>query len=132
MMAILAALPSYALDRQDEGEYILLNVRAEPTTLQMRFFQNGSQWMMDSKQNGDLWQPTCRATVECKLVVSSPHKSVQYRSYLSAQWQHYLFSCVENKAFAFCHAQDEEGNRAYWWFPLLAQKGRALPVNRLR
>lgn len=133
--ALLAAAPAaYALDAQDQGEYVLLNTQEQPTPMQMRFFLSGEQWMMDGREGQGEWRPVCRGTGECRLVPSTGREVARLKAVLPAQWQPHQFSCIENKALAFCRVQDaaQPNRRAYWWFALVDNQVRALPLNRLR
>ncbi|ULJ60729.1 hypothetical protein [Wielerella bovis] len=133
-VALGMAMPTFALDKNDVGEYVLLNKQGQTTSIQMKFFLRGSQWMMDGKRGDEAWKPVCHATGDCRLVASSAAKVAEYKTYLPQSLQQNPLSCVENKAFAFCHMSDKANPmlRAYWWLPLVAAKGDAIPVNRLR
>lgn len=134
--ALLGVLmPSaYALDTKDQGDYVLVDIYGKPTTMQMRFKLQGSQWIMDGRKGNGAWQHVCSGTGECRLVHSSAHKVAQYQSYLPNKWANYSFECIENTAFAFCRATQttQPSQRNYFWFPLMPQAiGKVLLLERL-
>lgn len=129
-----AALPAYALDRQDVGDYVLLNQQERPTPSKMRFtLQENGQWVMDGKQGDGAWQPVCRGTGTCRLVAASANEVAQWKAVLPQHWQAHHFSCIRNVAFAFCRVTDKDNanRRAYWWFALINNQIHALPVKRI-
>ncbi|WP_082890793.1 MULTISPECIES: hypothetical protein [Eikenella] len=132
----LGCLPAYALDAQDQGDYVILHSQTQqPTGMQMRFYLQGRQWMMDGRQLPEArWEPVCRGTGECRLAAASASDVAQWKATLPASWQAHRFSCIKNQALGFCHVEDRNhpGRRAYWMFALVNGYPQAMMVNRLR
>lgn len=135
LAALLAAAPAaYALDADDQGEYVVLNPETgRPTPTQQRYFLRGSQWMMDGKIGDQDWQPVCRASGDCRLEAVSGRQLEALRHALPEDARHLALSCIRNRAFAFCrntHPADDK-RRLYWW--VVERDGLlALPLNRVK
>ncbi len=69
LTGLIFSLPVFALDRQDAGEYVLLNVEGKPTAQQMRFTLKGKQWIMDGREGDGVWHTVCNGTGECRFIV---------------------------------------------------------------
>lgn len=121
-------------DKLDQGEYVLLDTQARPTSTEMRFFLEGTQWMMDGRKNGGEWQAVCRGNGECRLVPSSTKQIKQWRQLLPTSLQNHPLNCINNKALAFCRLSDPQdpNRRLYWWVALVTQEPVMLPLNRTR
>lgn len=129
------ALPSYALDKSDAGEYVLLNLQQQPTPTQMRFYQRGTQWVMDGKHGDAAWQSICHGDGKCRLQAAKPSDVRAYQAMLPQKMRTNPLSCIQNVAFAFCRMNDgtNDKRRLYWWFPLTPEsaRGHAFGLNRV-
>lgn len=134
LFALNAAAMAQGLDRNDAGEYVLLNTKQEPTAMQMRFYQNGTQWVMDSRDGNGNWQAVCRGDGVCRLKVSSAAKMQEWRQFLPNEIKTMPMACINNIAFAFCRVSkpDNPNQRLYWWFAWRNGQTHALGLNRLR
>lgn len=133
-VALFGTANAYALDKIDAGEYVLLNTRQEATTMQMRFYQNGTQWVMDAKNGNENWQSICNAKGACRLQASSKQDIKRWQQLLPNEIKNMPMSCINNIAFAFCRVSkpDNPNQRLYWWFAWRNGQTYALGLNRLR
>lgn len=138
IMALWLALSGSAfaagLDASDAGDYVQLDKDQKPTQMQMRYYQRGTQWVMDGKNGGSQWAPVCRGTGECRLQTSSEQKVREWKSLLPAELRALPMACVHNQAFAFCRMSkpDNPNMRLYWWFAWQNGRTYALGLNRTR
>ena len=86
-LAAAAQLAAAPLTAADQGDYVLLDQNENPTPMQMQFALQGSQWIMNGREAGGQWQPVCRGTGECRLVVSSKADVGKWKNHLPASWQ---------------------------------------------
>ena len=102
IMVLWTALASSAfaagLDASDAGEYVLLDKNQHPTQLQMRYYQRGTQWVMDGKNGGSQWAPVCRGTGECRLQTSSEQKVREWKALLPAELRTMPMACSPSAA----------------------------------
>lgn len=124
-----------ALDQSDQGSYVLLNSYGEPTVMQMRFFlsgRNGKQWMMDGREEGQDWQPVCRADDHCRLQISNPNDIRRWRHSLPTEWHKQTLHCINNVALAFCrtHHPHQSNYTVYWFFALPDNRVYPMPLQR--
>lgn len=134
-LAVAVAAGAAPLDKQDEGDYVLLNLQQEPTPLQMRYLLRADgQWIMDSNTDNQGWQPVCRGDGSCRLQASREADVRQWRRLLPEQIRQYPLACINNVAFAFCRMSkpDNPKQRLYWWISLLEGQHHALGLNRIR
>ena len=133
-LAAAAQLAAAPLTAADQGDYVLLDQNENPTPMQMQFALQRTQWIMIGREAGGQWQPVCRGTGECRLVVSSKADVDKWKKHLPASWQPHNFGCINNTAFAFCRVDHatEAGRTGYWWFALTDGNIVPLPVNRIK
>jgi len=138
IMVLWAALAGSAfaagLDQYDAGDYVMLDKDQRPTHMQQRYYQRGTQWVMDAKQGDSEWAPVCRGTGECRLQTSPAQKVREWKALLPAELQAMPMACIHNKAFAFCRMSkpDNPNMRLYWWFAWRNGQTYALRLNRVR
>lgn len=123
------------LDSADAGEYVLLNKQQQPTDSQMRFYQRGTQWVMDARKGiQSTWQSVCSGSGPCRLQPSTDADISRWQQALAPEWQDKPFHCINNTAFAFCRIShpDNDNMRIYWMIALIDGKILPMPVNRLR
>lgn len=133
-LALAGSAFAAGLDASDAGEYVLLDKNQHPTQLQMRYYQRGTQWVMDGKNGGSQWAPVCRGTGECRLQTSSEQKVREWKALLPTELRTMPMACVHNQAFAFCRMSkpDNPNMRLYWWFAWQNGRTYTLGLNRTR
>lgn len=138
IMVLWAALAGSAfaagLDQYDAGDYVMLDKDQRPTHMQQRYYQRGTQWVMDAKQGDSEWTPVCRGTGECRLQTSPAQKVREWKALLPTELQAMPMACIHNKAFAFCRMSkpDNPNMRLYWWFAWRNGQTYALGLNRVQ
>ena len=138
IMALWLALSgsSFAagLDASDAGDYVQLDKDQKPTQMQMRYYQRGTQWVMDGKFGDGEWMPVCQGTGECRLQTSPARKVREWKAMLPAELQAMPMACIHNKAFAFCRMSKpaNPNMRLYWWFAWKDGQNYVFGLNRLR
>ncbi|OFK89202.1 MULTISPECIES: hypothetical protein [unclassified Eikenella] len=138
IMALWLALSGSAfaagLDASDAGDYVQLDKDQKPTQMQMRYYQRGTQWVMDGKFGDGEWMPVCQGTGECRLQTSSEQKVREWKALLPTELRTMPMACIHNQTFAFCRMSkpDNPNMRLYWWFAWQNGRTYALGLNRTR
>ncbi|WP_231865684.1 MULTISPECIES: hypothetical protein [unclassified Eikenella] len=122
------------MDASDAGEYVLLDKNQHLTQVQMRYYQRGTQWMMDGKNGNSPWAPVCQGSGECRLQTSSVQKVREWKALLPSELRVMPMVCIHNQAFAFCRMSkpNNPSMRLYWWFAWRNGQTYALGANRTR
>ncbi|OAM32971.1 hypothetical protein A7P96_01915 [Eikenella sp. NML03-A-027] len=133
-LALVGSTWAAGLDASDAGEYVLLDKKQHPTQVQMRYYQRGTQWMMDGKNGNSPWAPVCQGSGECRLQTSSVQKVREWKALLPSELRVMPMVCIHNQAFAFCRMSkpDNPNMRLYWWFAWRNGQTYALGANRTR
>ena len=133
-LALSGSAFAAGLDASDAGDYVQLDKDQKPTQMQMRYYQRGTQWVMDGKFGDGEWMPVCQGTGECRLQTSPERKVREWKAMLPAELQAMPMACIHNKAFAFCRMSkpDNPNMRLYWWFAWKDGQNYVFGLNRLR
>lgn len=129
---------AYALDTQDQGEYVMMNKQGFPTTTQIRSRLLNNQWVIDIRNNNRVaWTPTCTGHSFCRLHLASPSDTQKWQELLTETSDNPIsLSCIKNSAFAFCRTQNNENNHSkqhdYWFITLSTAPNIPLPLHRLK
>jgi hypothetical protein len=98
-LVLLASLPAVALQPDDAGTYLVVNVQGQITPKAFRMVQGASQWTLEERKPDGNWASvTCEK--ECTLRESS-EADIQ-RFFPPATLAQITPDCVHNMAFAFC------------------------------
>lgn len=129
---------AYALNTQDQGEYVIMNKQGFPTTTQIRSRFINNQWFIDIRNNNRVaWTPTCTGHSFCRLHLASPSDTQKWQELLAESNNNPIqLYCIKNSTFAFCRAQNDENNhskqRNYWFITLSTAPNIPLPLHRLK
>ena len=135
LLSLLCVTPAWALDAQDEGYFVLKNVKTGEVATTMHFTLKNGQWLMDGKLSHETeFKPVCGYSSDCRLQDATQQQVAQYNQLFPAdiaqQLKNIPTQCIVNIAFAFCRIQNN-GNRAYFWVAPLydkQQKPMAIPL----
>lgn len=135
LLSLLCVTPAWALDAQDEGYFVLKNVKTGEVATTMHFTQQNGQWLMDGKLSNETeFKPVCGYSGDCRLQDATEQQVAQYKQLFPAdtaqQLKNIPTQCIVNIAFAFCRIQNN-GNRAYFWVAPLYDKQKkpmAIPL----
>ena len=135
LLCLLCATPALALDAQDEGYFVLKNVKTGEVATTMHFTQKNGQWLMDGKLQGESeFKPVCGYSGDCRLQDATPQQVTEYKQLfptdVAQQLKNTPTQCIVNIAFAFCRMENN-GNRAYFWVAPLYDKQKkpmAIPL----
>ena len=135
LLCLLCVTTAQALDAQDEGYFVLKNVKTGEVATTMHFTQKNGQWLMDGKLSNETeFKPVCGYSGDCRLQDATAEQVAQYKQLFPAdiaqQLKNMPTQCIVNIAFAFCRIQNN-GNRAYFWVAPLydkQQKPMAIPL----
>ena len=135
ILSLLCVTTTNALDAQDEGYFVLKNVKTGEAATTMHFTQKNGQWLMDGKlSNETKFKPVCGYSGDCRLQDATAQQVAQYKQLFPAdiaqQLKNIPTQCIVNIAFAFCRMENN-GNRAYFWVAPLYDKQKkpiAIPL----
>ncbi|MDK4526992.1 hypothetical protein QG034_09020 [Kingella kingae] len=122
------------LDKNDAGEYVLLNQNQQPTSTFQRYYLQENQWVMDGKLGNQAWKSVCNGQGEYRLQDSSTKQMSQWKALLPQSLQAMPMACINNITFAFCRISNPKNanQRLYWWFAWQNGQTYALGLNRIR
>ncbi|MBP3220638.1 MAG: hypothetical protein J6M43_01195 [Neisseriaceae bacterium] len=135
LLYLLCVTPAVALDAQDEGYFVLKNVKTGETATTMHFTQKNGQWLMDGKLSHETeFKPVCGYSGDCRLQDATEQQVAEYKKLFPAEVAQQLdikntpTQCIVNIAFAFCR-MEKNGNRAYFWVaPLYDKQKKPLAI----
>jgi hypothetical protein len=110
--ALLACGPAQAVQERDEGTYVVLNAKGEPTDKVFRVLRKAGDWAIEDRMPDGAWvDVTC--SDYCRLSTSTP-ADIQ-RFFSPAVLAKITPECVHNKVFAFCActSKSDAGFRSY-------------------